>query len=49
MSDLFHFSREKYKELLSNFNKLQSEKTDIQQQFESGSLNEKTLEANIKV
>lgn len=43
------FWREKYRELLSNFNKLQSEKTDIQQQFESGSLNVKTIEANIKV
>lgn len=43
------FWREKYQELLSNFNKLQSEKTDIQQQFESGSSNVKTIEANIKV
>ncbi|XP_037622797.1 synaptonemal complex protein 1 isoform X1 [Sebastes umbrosus] len=39
----------KYKELLSNFNELQSEKTAIQQQFESGSSNVKATEANIKV
>ncbi|XP_044070793.1 synaptonemal complex protein 1 isoform X2 [Siniperca chuatsi] len=39
----------KYKELLSNFNELQSEKAVIQQQFESGSSNVKTIEANMKV
>ncbi|XP_078022256.1 synaptonemal complex protein 1 [Epinephelus lanceolatus] len=38
-----------YKELLSNFNELQSEKTAIQQQFESGSSNIKAIEANMKV
>ncbi|XP_070758417.1 synaptonemal complex protein 1 [Enoplosus armatus] len=39
----------KYKELLSNFNELQSEKAAIQQQFESGSSNVKAFEANMKV
>uniref|UniRef100_UPI0037E7D76F synaptonemal complex protein 1 n=1 Tax=Semicossyphus pulcher TaxID=241346 RepID=UPI0037E7D76F len=39
----------KYKELLSNFNELQSEKEVIQQQFESRSSNVKAIEANIKV
>lgn len=41
--------RVKYNELLLNFNELQSEKTAIQQQFESGFSNVKTVEANIKV
>ncbi|XP_078105172.1 synaptonemal complex protein 1 [Sander vitreus] len=39
----------KYKELLSDFNELHSEKTAIQQQFESGSSNVKAMEATIKV
>ncbi|XP_029287842.1 synaptonemal complex protein 1 [Cottoperca gobio] len=39
----------KYKELLSNFNELQSEKTVIQQQFESGSSSVKAIEENMKV
>lgn len=43
------FLRVQYKELLSNFNELQSEKTAIQQQFESGSSNIKAIEANMKV
>lgn len=43
------FLRVNFRELLSNFNELQSEKTAIQQQFESGSSNVKAIEANIKV
>ncbi|XP_034388309.1 synaptonemal complex protein 1 [Cyclopterus lumpus] len=39
----------KYKKLVSTFNELQCEKTAIQQQFESGSSNVKTIEANMKV
>uniref|UniRef100_A0A8P4KTJ3 Synaptonemal complex protein 1 n=1 Tax=Dicentrarchus labrax TaxID=13489 RepID=A0A8P4KTJ3_DICLA len=37
-----------YKELLSNFNALQSEKTAIQQQFKSGSSTVRAIEANMK-
>lgn len=43
------FLRTKYKELLSNFDELQSEKTAIQQQFESASSNAKAILANMKV
>ncbi|XP_075881103.1 synaptonemal complex protein 1 isoform X2 [Nelusetta ayraudi] len=39
---------EKYKELLSNFNELQSETASLQQLVESGSLNAKTIEADFK-
>uniref|UniRef100_A0A8D0ADC5 Synaptonemal complex protein 1 n=1 Tax=Sander lucioperca TaxID=283035 RepID=A0A8D0ADC5_SANLU len=39
----------KYKELLSDYNELHSEKTAIQHQFESGSSNVKAMEATIKV
>ncbi|XP_070815193.1 synaptonemal complex protein 1 [Chaetodon trifascialis] len=39
----------KFKDLLSSFNELQSEKTAIQQQFNSGSSNVKTIEAKMKV
>ncbi|XP_038552982.1 synaptonemal complex protein 1 isoform X4 [Micropterus salmoides] len=39
----------KYKELLSNFNELQSEKAAIQKQLESGSYNVQAIEVNMKV
>lgn len=48
-SDFFVILREKYKELLSNFNELQSETAGLQQLVESGSLNAKTIEADFKV
>lgn len=48
-SDFFVILREKYKELLSNFNELQSETASLQQLVESGSLNAKTIEADFKV
>lgn len=49
-SDFFFvILREKYKELLSNFNELQSETASLQQLVESGSLNAKTIEADFKV
>lgn len=43
------FLRVKYKELLSNFNELQSEKAAIQKQLESGSYNVQAIEVNMKV
>lgn len=49
MSDFFVILREKYKELLSNFNELQSETAGLQQLVESGSSNAKTIEADFKV
>ncbi|XP_041808193.1 synaptonemal complex protein 1 isoform X2 [Chelmon rostratus] len=39
----------RYKEILSDFNELQSEKTAIQQQFNTGCSHVKAIEANMKV
>lgn len=41
--------REKYQELLSNFNKLQCEKASLLQLVESGSVDAETTEAELKV
>lgn len=44
-----YFLRDKYTELLANFNELHCEKTVIQQQFVSGSSSVKAVEENLKV
>ncbi|XP_063767789.1 synaptonemal complex protein 1 isoform X1 [Eleginops maclovinus] len=44
-----HQHEDKYRELLANFNELQSEKTVIQLQVESGSSSVKAIEENMKV
>lgn len=45
----FRHWREKYQELLSNFNKLQSETSRLQQLVQTGSVTAKTTEAQLKV
>lgn len=46
---LFPHCRVRYKELLFNFNELQSEKTTIQQKFEFGVSSVKAFKADMKV
>lgn len=46
---LFPHCRVRYQELLSKFNELQSEKTDIQQKFEFGFSSVKAMKADMKV